>query len=520
MAKKNLIKSTTQKKADTKSEEETATKKTPAPKATNKAAKTTKKPGANKTKKSSATKKKAAPAAKKAAAKKAAPKKATTQKAAPEKAKTTKQVSVKELVFKKFEPTGTLPKPMPAPKPAVVDISAPPIIGSSDPKEVERIRALLFNRFDMKAIKAAPKAAKDAPKKAMTTKKVSVKELVFKKFEPTGTLPKPMPAPKPAAIVISAPPIIGSSDPKEVERIRALLFNRFDMKAIKAAAKAPAPKTEAKTPAQESAKVITAADTDAQAPAAKVEPGPAPEADATQGTAEVITAADAQSPEADNAYISVEPPASADTGDPMNRMIKMALAAAAIIVLLVLVISYNNSLKYYIYPKDDAIEIWKGEFSPKGKAFFMVLHGVPAVDPVKETYTEKDVFPLVFTYFIDKADTLLEVPGLPDFEGIKDYLHKAQAYAIDNEMQTAVTTRLNNIERMTLLYKADVAISKDNEDALESAIGLLKKAGTLTPSPAQANEITQKIEQARARLAELRSAPSTGAGTATSTSTE
>jgi colicin import membrane protein len=368
------------------------------------------------------------------------------------------------------------------------------------------------------AKKPAATKAKAAPKKAKATKKVSVKELVFKKFEPTGTLSKPMPAPKPAVVDISAPPFISSSDPKEVERIRTLLFNQFDMKAIKAAAKAPAPATEP-APAQDAAKVITAADTDAQAPAAQVEPAPAPETETSQGTAKVITAADAQAPEADNAYISVEPPTSTSTDDPMNRMIKMAVAAAAAIVLLILAISYNNSLKYYIYPKDDAIEIWKGEFSPKGKAFFMVLHGVPAVEPAKAVYTQKDVFPLVFTYFIDKADTLLEVPGLPDFEGIKTYLHKAQGYAIGQEMHTAVTTRLNNIERMTLLYKADVAISKDNEDALQSAIGLLKKAATLTPSPAQANEIAQKIEQARARLVELRSADSTETGTATGTGT-
>ncbi len=413
MAKKNLIKSTTQKKADAKSEEETATKRTPAKKAT-------KKPAAKTTKKSSATKKKAAPAAKESATKKAAPKKTTAKKPA-------------------------------------------------------------------------------APKKAKTTKKVSVRELVFKKFEPTGTISKPMAAPKPAVVDVSAPPIIGSSDPKEVERIRALLFNQFDMAAIKAAAKAPAP---------------------------AVQPAPAPEIDATQGSAKVITAADAETPKADSAYISVEPPTSASTDDPMNRMIKIALAAAATIVLLVLAISYNNSQKYYIHPRDNAIEIWKGQFSPKGKAFFMVLHGVPAVEPAKETYTEKDVFPLVFTYFIDKADTLLEVPGLPDFEGIKSYLHQAQGYAIDHAMQTAVTTRLNNIDRMTLLYKADVAISKDNEDALESAIGLLKKAGTLTSSPALAEEIAQKIEHARARITELRSTTATdtvtdtGTDKATGTATE
>lgn len=426
MAKKNLIKSTTQKKADAKAEKKTVTKKSTA----KKTAKTTKKSAAGATKKSSATtaKKKAAPAAKKTATKKAAPKKTTAKKTTATKAKA-------------------------------------------------------------------------APKKAKPKKIVSVKELVFKKFEPTGALPEAMPAPKPAAVSVSAPPLISSSDPKEVERIRALLFNQFDMDAIKAAAKAPAPAsdpapaTEAEpeaataAPPQAPAKVITASDADAEAPA--------------QGPAKVITASDAEQP-AEKAYISVEP-ASDSAGDPMNRIVKIAVAAAATVVFLLLAISYNNSSKYYIYPKDNAIEIWKGQFSPKDKAFFMVLHGTPAVEPVKESYTEKDVFPLVFNYLVDKADTLLEVPGLPDFEGIKNYLHQARNYVVDNEMQTAVTTRLNNIERMTLLYKADVAISKDNVVALGSAIGLLKKASMLTHSSAQEDEIAQKIEQALARRAELKS---------------
>jgi colicin import membrane protein len=426
MAKKNLIKSTTQKKADAKAEKKTVTKKSTA----KKSAKTTKKSAAKATKKSSATtaKKKAAPAAKKTATKKAAPKKTAAKKTSATKAKA-------------------------------------------------------------------------APKKAKPKMKVSVKELVFKKFEPTRALPEAMPAPKPAAADVSAPPLISSSDPKEVERIRALLFNQFDMDAIKAAAKAPAhdpaPATEAEpeaataAPTQAPAKVITASDADAEAPA--------------QGPAKVITAPDAEQP-ADNAYISVEPQTSDSAGDPMNRIVMIAAAAAATVIFLLLAISYNNSTKYYIYPKDNAIEIWKGQFSPKDKAFFMVLHGTPAVEPVKESYTEKDVFPLVFNYLVDKADTLLEVPGLPDFEGIKNYLHQARKYVVGNEMQTAVTTRLNNIERMTLLYKADVALSKDNVEALGSAIGLLKKAGMLTHSSAQEDEIAQKIEQALARLAELKSA--------------
>ncbi len=345
--------------------------------------------------------------------------------------------------------------------------------------------------------------ANAAPKKAKAPKKISVKELVFKKFEPTQALPEVMPAPKPAATDVSAPPFFSSADPKEAERIRALLFQQFDMNAIKAAAKAPVAEPK---PASEAAVTPPAEDTAKEEPPA---PEAEPEATATppvEDTVEKETAAPVAEPtKADEAYITVAPPIPDTPEGPINRTMKIALAAAATIIFLVLAISYNNSAKYYIYPKDNAIEIWKGRFSPKDKEFFMVLHGMSAQDPIKETYTKKEVFPLVFDYYVDKADTLLEVPGLPDYEGIKAYLHKAEAYIVSSDMRSAVSTRLNNIQRMTLLYKADVAISKDTDESLESAIKLLKEAGQLTSNSAQDEEITQKIEHARARRAELKS---------------
>jgi hypothetical protein len=134
----------------------------------------------------------------------------------------------------------------------------------------------------------------------------------------------------------------------------------------------------------------------------------------------------------------------------------------------------------------------------------MVIHGAQVAEPVKEVYTSKEVFPLIFDYYINKADTLLEVPGLPDFEGIKGYLHKADQYAVTQETKTAVSSRLNTIGRMILLYKADVAISKDSRESLESAIKLLKEAAKLTPSMAQESEIAQKIEAARERLVQIK----------------
>ncbi|MGD9367702.1 MAG: hypothetical protein PVH87_18525 [Desulfobacteraceae bacterium] len=337
--------------------------------------------------------------------------------------------------------------------------------------------------------KTAPAKPKAAPKKTAAPKKVSIKELVFKKFEPLQALPAQIPATKQAVSKVSAPPLFNSADPAEVERLRALLFRKFSMDEIKAAAKEPEPipepepepEAEPAAPAVESPRepASTAAAAAPPAPAVKPEPESA-------------------------AYITVEPGEPGVGTEPMSLPVKIAIAAAATIIFLLLAISYNNSSKYYIYPKDKSIEIWKGCFSPKDKEFFIVLHGVQVTEPVQEVYTSQEVFPLIFNYYVDKADTLLEVPGLPDFDGIKGYLHQAENYAVGKEMKTVVSSRLNTIERMILLYKADVALSKDSEESLESAIKLLKEAATLTPSAAQADEIAQKIDAARERLAKLK----------------
>ena len=316
---------------------------------------------------------------------------------------------------------------------------------------------------------------KPAPKKRVDpkpAKKLTRKELIFKKF----TLLQPdapvIPAPEPPVMPAAAPPLISSSDPNEVKRLRELLHQKFSMAEVKAAAKEPEPRT-------------------VEEPAA---PEPAPESPETLKSAEK------------SAYITMDTPASAPESDPVTRAAKIAAAVAAVVVFLLLSISYNNSTKFYIYPKENAIEIWKGRFSPKDNMFFTVLHGIELEQPPAAVYSSKEVFPLIFDYYLDKADTLLEVPGLPDFEGIKNYLHQAEAYVVDGDMKAAVMSRLNTIERMILLYKADVAMSKGTIDSLQSGIKLLKKADAIAASDIQSQEILQKIEAARNQIAGLKAA--------------
>jgi colicin import membrane protein len=339
-------------------------------------------------------------------------------------------------------------------------------------------------KADPKTVKTDAVASKSKP----APKTRSIRELTFLKFEALTAPAKKIAAPKPVTSSPTAPPFINTKDAKEVERLRRLLAKKFNMAEIKAAAKAPAPKPAAvDVPTPE----VTAIKTK---PVPQITKEPPPK---------VVTPQPASKPVEQSAYITVEPTEPGHRADPVSRSVKIAVSAAALLIFIILAVSANNSGKYYIKPIDNAIEIWKGDFSPKDKEFFMVLHGVPAPEPIKDVYSKSEVFPLIFNYYLDKADTLLEVKGLPDFEGIKNYLHQAENFADTNDMKLAVNDRLNTIERMILLYKADVAISRNTQDSLESAIKILKDAGKLTPSEMQAEEITQKIEAAREKIKTL-----------------
>ena len=442
MGKKSLIKSTTKKKTDPKKEGESATKKA--------AAKTTKKAAAKTTRK--ATAKKAKPAAKsKAAAKKR---------------------SVSELISLKFEPIGPIPAKLAAPKPQAAAPTAPPLITAQDAGEADRLHALLAKKFSMDEVKAAAKAPAEKPAPGPEEASPTPAEMV-----PDAWIPKSETEP-----VAEAP----VSEPDEAQPEPADQVEAQEVPAEAKAEKEPEP-----------------------APQPKADVPPAPEPRPVLKPAQVarktiVATTPAPKPEPKKARAAVAPAEPQTQPDPVVRTAKIAAAAAALVIFILLAVSAGNSGKYYIKPIDNAIEIWKGDFSPKDKSFYMVLHGIQAPEPQQPEYSKKDIFPIIFNYYIDKSDTLLEVEGLPDFEGIKKYLHEAQEYAISSEMKSAVKERLNTIDRMVLLYKADVAISRNTEKSLESAIEILDDAGRLTSNAVQDEEIAQKIKTAREKIEALK----------------
>lgn len=566
MGKDSLIKSTT-KKAGTKTEE----KKKAGSKST-----TAKKTKAKATKASKSTKAKAS--ASKAKAKK------TTKSTGAAKAET-KKVTLKDLIFKQFE-TQAPPAGQSTAPPDYSHMTAPPLIDTADPKEIERLRSLLDRRFSMTEIKAAAKPPVDRksdvspqvkaeptqiqtdsateagveaeiepqtePEQQPEPKKINLRDLIFKKFQTQVTSAGQAVAP-PDYSHMTAPPLIDSKDPKEVERLRTLLDRRFSMTEIKAVAKppeerkteaslepkdekpsepTPEPEPKPEAPAEPKPEPVAVKSTEpepepAEAPAEPepkpepvvekpAEPTPEPEPKVETPVEPALESEPAAAKSATEATAShtdkgaippmdtVLKPEKKDS-DPVIRAAKLGVAALALLVVLIIWASVTNHAKYFIIESKGAVEIWRGEFSPSGKDFFVILHGLQAPEEIAPYYNREQVYPIIFNYYLDKADALLDVSSLPDYSAISSYLERARQFVLNGPMKTAVTTRLNNIKKLTLLYKVDVDISKGTLPALEAALKNLKQVETLTTDPGQLEAISLKIAYVTDRIAEVNS---------------
>jgi len=149
---------------------------------------------------------------------------------------------------------------------------------------------------------------------------------------------------------------------------------------------------------------------------------------------------------------------------------------------------------YYLYYKDAAVEVWKGRFSPTGKEQLIMMPGLPEPKSIKDVYSKEEVFPIICNFYIGKASTLLDVPGKPDFKAIKTYLNNALSYATTDSLRQTIYARLNSVDVMMLIYKAEVAMSRRNTSGFKEALEYLTKASSLDPGDAEKKLIHQKIE--------------------------
>jgi hypothetical protein len=502
MGKKSLIKSTSKKKR--------------APKKAAPAAKP----------KKNAPAKKAAPAKPKPAAKsKPAPKpvkKAAPKKAAPK----TKPVSVKALLKKKFDiVTPTVLYTVPAKMVAKSTFTAPERLAGFKAEDAKRIKRLLANTYSEKDLKAAAEkaAAEKAAAEKAAAEKAAAEKAAAEKAAAEKAAAEKAAAEKAAAEKAAAEKAAAEKAAAEkaaAEKAAAEKAAAEKAAAEKAAAeKAAAEKAAAEKAAAEKAAAEKAAAEKAAAEKAAAEKAAAEKAAAEKAAAEKAAAEKAAAEKAEaikkaaaqKSDVSVSYEASAaktqaapkQPSDPVDNTIKLVAAGLAFLILLVVGASASNSFKYYLAQNQGALEIWKGKFAPLGKKMVIALPGVPAPEPFEAVYSADDVYPIVFQHYIDKADTLLDVPGIPDFDGIKATLKTALEYGSTSSLRTIAYNRLDNIDRLILTYKAEVAASRGTIDDLKAAVGFLTDADQLTTDEAQQALNAQKIAAHEAAIAKL-----------------
>ena len=176
-------------------------------------------------------------------------------------------------------------------------------------------------------------------------------------------------------------------------------------------------------------------------------------------------------------------------------------AGIIFIILMGLIIhtSFYNRSNYYLRSAAGAVEIWQGTFSPGGKKRILIMPGVQIPPEIKDVYAKAEVYPLAFNFYVSKADALMEVPGMPDFVGIKSYLNRALFFATNKSLRQTAEARINQIDRMILFYKADVATTKGTRAGLEAALGYLDEVAKLNPDDIE----TERIKKKKASIREL-----------------
>ena len=386
--------------------------------------------------------------------------------------------------------------------------------------------------------KATPK--KSAVKKKTTAKKPTLKSLIKKDFG--SWAPETLFAVMPDEDYLNnftAPPVIDGMDKTKAKKLKSLLSKQFDLNVTEKPAKAKKPaqkkaekeaaekaraEAEAKAKAEKEAAEMAKAEAEAAEKAkaekeakekaeveakAKAEKEAAEkakaEAKAEKEAAEMAKAeAEAAAKrEAEKASKPPEPPVmpqiSEPTEPPANNAVKMLIAIIGGLFGLLIIASAMNTNNYYLKSADNTVEIWQGKFSPTGKELVMSVPNAIIDEPVKSVYAKKEAMVPAFDYYIGKAETLSEVKGLMDFETIKSNLYKAIKFAPTSAHKKKAKSRLNKIDFMFLVYKADVAAGKNTIEGYEAALRNLTKAASLgadKPQKELLNKKTIKINEA------------------------
>lgn len=207
-----------------------------------------------------------------------------------------------------------------------------------------------------------------------------------------------------------------------------------------------------------------------------------------------------------------------ETSTETKKGIIISVAALLLIYALIISASVINTRNYYVKTTPAGVEVWQGCFAPLGQKALITIPDVQPPSPVKAVYTRAEIFSFIFEYFLKAADAVIEQPGAPDIQKMDALLHKALQYADSEQNRKAVISRLNGLQQLFLLYKADILMFKGTADDLQTAAEYLERALQLSFNEEQKNRIQAQIETVKRLAADLE-ASAAGEGDAKEAST-
>jgi len=387
-----------------------------------------------------------------------------------------KPVTRAELIFRRFESRYAAPAiSSTVTKPDFPD--APPFISSTNDVEYQRIKAVLFRQFDFQEAAAAFEKAQaeriEAERIAAEKARIEAERIAAEKVEAERLEAQRIAAEKAEAERLEAERI--ATEKAEAERV-ATEKARIEAERI-AAEKAEAERLETERIAAEKARVEKA-------------------------KAELEAMKMAQSQEKTSS-VTYDTPKSKKGDDAMEKSIKIAAGCVLALFLLLCVASYSNTGNYYIKSTTSGIDIWQGRFSPIGEKLMLSLPGLQAPETRAAKYSKKDIYPIIFNYYLEKADALIKTADDSTIGAIRSVMKQASPYAITQAHKHAVDIRLNGLDQMLELYKADVFASYGTREGYQAAKDVLTKARTMVKDGQQTEFIDKKLAGIQASMDQL-----------------
>jgi len=409
----------------------------------------------------------------------------------PPKPKPKKIVPISELIRQKYAVSPeSLWEP---PKKDMIWPDSPPYIDSSGPEKQAAIRSLMFQKISLKDIKPLTKTPEEIESKTAPeiTKKdkpvIPVSELLKNRY-PAWTPQAVVPAPVKSESSISDPPSFAEGSPDTIRRIRELLFQKIDITDIPETVSTKPEKQEEPTDVvkKDNIETIKTKETAIEKETEK-ESMPSEEPEQHHETAQADSTI---TPEPDYSDYTL---ASNKQTQLMSNSLKCVFAGILALFVMLYMASSSNHSKYYLIDGKTGIELWQGSFSPMGKSYILTLMGMEFPETEQEYYTESEINPLICGFYLDQANEILSQDNIPNLLQVKDYLLMAYNFATE-DIQHKIQKRLNSIDFMMFILRADMAIQKGSETDIEKAREYIEEAEDLAEKNYQKDMIKNRLQ--------------------------